>query len=68
MEKDQDKRPGKCESCGLAMPDKEGRGAWKFFCIKNGKGKRGGDSCGGYWEDGEMKRTIDTIMQLVKSL
>ena len=68
MEGKTEKRPGKCESCGLAMPYEQGKGAWKLFCIKDGKGRRGGDTCGGYWEAGEMKRTIDTMTKFAKSL
>lgn len=56
-----EKRPGKCENCGLAMPYEKGKGAWKYFCSNDGKSRRGGDSCDGYWEAGDMKKTIDEI-------
>lgn len=67
MEQRKEKRQGTCESCGLALPDKKGKGAWKLFCVKEGKSKRGGDSCGGYWEAEKMKKTIDAIIEVVKS-
>lgn len=65
MEKEKDKRPGKCESCGLAMTKEQGKGAWKYFCSNDGKSRRGGDSCAGYWEAGDMKKYIDTMTQFV---
>ena len=37
MEKEPGRRPGKCESCGLAMPHERGKGAWKYFCSNDGK-------------------------------
>ena len=60
-----EKRKGKCESCGFAMPNEKGKGAYKHFCSNNGKSRRGGDSCGGYWEAGEMKKTVDDMTKLV---
>jgi hypothetical protein len=45
------------------MPHEKGKGAWKYFCSNDGKSRRGGDFCGGYWEAGEMKKTIDTMTQ-----
>ncbi|EOS41400.1 hypothetical protein C808_00569 [Lachnospiraceae bacterium M18-1] len=60
-----EKRPGKCESCGLVMPYEKGKGAWKYFCNSDGKSRRGGDSCDGYWEAEDMKKTIDEMTQFV---
>ena len=68
MEKEPEKRPGKCESCGLAMPHEKGKGAWKYFCSNDGKSRRGGDSCGGYWEAGEMNKTIDRVSELMQEV
>ncbi len=61
-----EKRQGKCESCGLVMPYEKGKGAWKYFCTSDGKSRRGGDSCGGYCEAGELKRLADAAAQMVK--
>lgn len=65
MEKEPGKRPGKCESCGLALPYEKGKGAWKYFCSNDGKSRRGGDSCGGYWGKEDMRKTADELMKFV---
>ena len=65
MVKKPEKRPGKCESGGLAMPYEKGHGAGTYFCSNDGKSRRGGDSCGGYWEAEDMKKSIDTMTQYV---
>lgn len=63
MQNHSKRRQGKCESCGFAMPYEKGKGAWRFFCTRDGKGRRGGDFCSGYWESGDMKNTIDSLVQ-----
>lgn len=60
------KRHGKCETCGLAMPYERGKGAWKYFCTNDGKSRRGGDSCNGFWGKEDMKQCLDEMAQLVK--
>ena len=56
----------KCENCGLSMPRNEPKGAWKYFCTNDGKSKRGGDSCAGFWEKEDMKKKLDETAQLLR--
>lgn len=56
----------RCENCGLAMPDNNPKGEWKFFCTNDGKSRRGGDRCKGFWDKEEMKQRLDEMAQLVK--
>ena len=56
----------RCENCGFAMPENNPKGAWKYFCANDGKSRRGGDTCAGYCEAGELKKIIDEAARLVK--
>lgn len=56
----------RCEKCGLAMPDNNPKGEWKYFCTNDGKSRRGGDSCNGFWSKEDMKQCLDEMAQLVK--